>query len=124
MTWLACVVGLAVVLTGCQRLHQEKTWDMKPGDSIYVEVVDAPRNDQKVDVQVAATEAVDVYVVKEEQLREFDKKQGEFDRSKALKVGKGIKAETIQATVPAGTKFGVVVISPKTSNVKVTIDGR
>src|SRR4051812_31263102 len=67
LTWLACVAGMVLVLAGCQRLHHEKSWDLKPGDVNYLEVVDAPRSDQKVDVQVTATAPVDVYVVKEEQ---------------------------------------------------------
>ncbi len=124
LTWLACVGGLVLVLAGCQRLHVEKPLDLNPGDLKYIEV-DAPRGDQKVEIQVTATEPVDVFVVKEDQLREFDKKNGDFDKSKAITVKKGVKSETFQVTAEAGKKFGVILKAlSKSSAVKVTIDGR
>jgi hypothetical protein len=122
MTWLACAIGLALVLTGCQRLNVEKEWKMQSGDTKMV-IVDAPRGEQKVDVKVTASEPVDVYVLKQEQVKEFNDKQT-FERGKAITVRKDVKSETISTTVPGGAEFGVAVVARKAANVKVNIEGR
>jgi len=123
-TWLVVLCGLCLALAGCQRLHSEKSWDLNGGDSQCLEV-DAPRGEQKVEVQVEASAPVPVYVVLENEVRDFQNKSGMFDRTKALTAKERVTNETIQATVPAGSKFGVIVgPASKATKVKIVVDGR
>ena len=123
-TWLMCMGGVFLLLAGCQRLHHEKSWTLDRDERRYVEM-DAPKSEQKVAVQVTATEKVSVYIVLENELRDFDKKNGTFDTNKALKSQKEVKSETFEVTVPAGKKFGVVVAAEgKKTDVKVVVDGK
>src|SRR5947209_6421402 len=104
-SWLLCCCGLVLALAGCQRLHHEKTFNMKSQETKSFGV-DAPKGEQKVEVTVTASNPVAVFVVLESELSKAEV-GGPWDRKKALASKTDAKSETLQATIPAGQAYGV-----------------
>src|SRR5438045_3739725 len=102
--WLVCLGGL--LLAGCHRVHDEKSFKVIPGD-VKVFEVPASTGEQKVEVQVTATTPVHVYIVPDQERQDAETKPT-FDKSKAVEAKQNVTNDTLKATVPANKKYGVV----------------
>jgi hypothetical protein len=123
-----------VVLTGCQKLNQETTLPLKPGETKAFHI-DAPRGEQKV--HVAATSAgapVDVYVI----LSDTPEAAIKLAEDKALASGGQLtdslaskansEEATLDVTIPAKKAFAVLVVNSihakKDAEVKLKVTGK
>jgi hypothetical protein len=129
VTWV--LAGLAAVLLagGCQRLNQVQTITVQPGEVRGVRI-DPPKQEQKVRVTVTAVDApVDVYVavVKDRKLPDDQIGRVLLDSSAGgiLVSKKGVKEDTLEATIPAGTEFAVLCGgAEKATSVTIRIAGQ
>ncbi len=128
-TGLAVVV-LAVVLLavpGCpQRLHVEKTLTLEPGDIKQPAVVDGPRSQQKIRVQIDATEPINVDIALESDAADIEKSLLTASRPAAAKLlasKQGVKSDAVEATIPAGKSYTVILSgAKKKSEVKLKVN--
>jgi hypothetical protein len=117
-------VALSVV--GCSKLHEERTVQVAPGEERTL-VIDAPKRDQKVQVDFSSPGvAVNVYVLLEKD-DQAARKAIDAGTTSDKMLASQLKAEqgSLQATIPGGNNFLVVVVaaSTKTANVTVKING-
>lgn len=122
-----CGLGLALlVVIGCgQRLNVEKTIKLDVGDVNEISV-DAPSGEQKVSVEVSSSASeINVYVVLEENLAHVKANVQSPDPAKVLAGKAKIKEETLEATIPAGKKYAVVIgAARKPTEVKLKVVGK
>lgn len=123
----ALVVGSLLLTGGCQRVHQERTAQVEPGN-VYVLTVDAPRSDQQVTVTAASPGVpINVYLVLEKDVEEA---RQALDRDKKparpLAAQEKTESATLQATVPAQNGYAVVLTSAagKKAEVKLHLAGK
>jgi hypothetical protein len=125
---LAVVLFAAAViaLPGCQRVNIEKTVTLDIGDIKEPAQVSAPSGQQKIRVEINATEPIDVDVALEEQAVEARKSLTAGKRPDAGKVlasKQGVKTETLEATIPAGKDYTVILSGArKKSEVKLKLN--
>jgi hypothetical protein len=126
-------LGLLVLL-GCQKLHQESTLSLEPGETKVLHI-DGPRGEQKVNVAAtAAGSPVDIYVI----LAETPEGAIKLATDKGLATG-GTLADALASkpaaeeaildvTIPAKKAFAVVVVNPfkaaKKTEVKLKVTGK
>ena len=115
---------IATFVSGC-GLNHERTIQLDEGDVREV-IIDGPSRDQNVTVSVNAGEPIDVYVVLE---AELDKTRNVLMDQKAptgpLAGKKAIQNESLEATIPAKSKFAVLLSGArKRTDVKLKITGR
>jgi hypothetical protein len=121
--WLAAALLLAA---GCQKLHDERSVKLAPGDTKSFEI-DAPRSEQKVTVEYTSSNGpvnVCVALLEDRQAAEegvlADKKP-----DKALASKEKADSGTLEATVPAKKGFVVVIGgAKKETEVKVKTNGK
>jgi hypothetical protein len=124
---LACLLltGL-LTLTGCpQSVNVEKTVTLEPGDIKQPAIIDAPRSQQKIRVDVNSGEPIDVDVALESEAADIVKNLGAGKRPEAAKVlasKQGVKTEAVEATIPAGKSYTVILSgAKKKTEVKVKV---
>lgn len=107
-------------LTGCQKVTQEKSDKINPGDVIAPIIVDAPNREQTVTVIASASNPIDVYICSEEDQQEADKKAQPPKNSFAKQLG--VQQETtITATAPGKKAYAVVVTGAKKPDTTYTV---
>jgi hypothetical protein len=124
LTW-ALLSGI-LSLAGCQPLKIEKTMSVPVG-GVSSLILDPPRYEQKVTVQISSPGApVSAYLV-----RESDRAAAEAlmqkDKAPTSPLAGKEKAEdiTLEATVPAKTGFALLIrADKKNADVKVKVTGR
>jgi len=118
---VSLTIPLAVVLLmlpGCPSGHTldyEKTVSMEPADTKFY-TIDAPRSQQKIRVQVDSAEPVDVDVTLETDKADVEKAlqaQKRPDAAKLLASKQGAKSESVEAMIPAGKSFTIVLSGAK-----------
>jgi len=127
---LLCGMSFALLaLAGCgQRLNVEKTLSVAAG-GVNELTVTGPTSEQKVSVEISSSaSAIDAYVVLEqnrEQVKSDLLKSKTPDSGKVLAGKSGVKDHTLEATVPAGKEFAVVIGgATNTTEVKLKVVGR
>ncbi len=119
---MLAVLGLA----GCQPIKVEKTISIF-GGGVEALIFDAPRYQQKLNVQVNSPGApVSVYLVLES---DMDQARQEMERGKtppSSLAGKGGAEEiTLEATVPSGKAYALLIRADKMkAEAKVKLTGR
>jgi hypothetical protein len=117
-----------VVLAGCSKIHEQRSFTLEPrgGNTLSVS---APLSEQKVQVSVTSDEPVDVWVLLEKDVPPGTK--DDFDPDAKMKSGilateKKTRNATLQATVPGKEKYQVYVTNPgqKPANVTVKVDSQ
>jgi hypothetical protein len=116
----------ALLLSGCQRLNDERTIKLMAG---AIQAIDygAPRYAQKLTVNVSSPGApVTVYIVRQE---DSEAAQNKLDASKAPSdpLAGQEKAEEInlETTVPPNTAFTLLIrADKKTAEVRLKVTGR
>jgi hypothetical protein len=115
------------LLAGCQPLNYEKTYTLAPGGSEMVRS-DPPKYDQKVTVTATAGEdPLNLYLTLEEDAAAVDAALKSGKPPKNFLAGKDREPNpSVEAKVPAGKSFAVVLSNagPKTVEVKLKIKGR
>src|SRR5437660_1124695 len=113
MRFYAVTGALALMLAascGCQRVKQEKTIEVAPGDVVAPFIVDAPSADQEVTVKIKAEKGapVDVYVVleKERPAASEDITNNRAPKN-ALAGQRGVEDAALTARVPAKNEYAV-----------------
>lgn len=118
---------LVVTVAGCQRVNTERAWQMEQGDIKSISV-DAPRSEQKVLVAVnSASAPVDVYIVLDGDAdAATEALQADRKPAKALAAQEKVQDVLLDATVPAGKSYKVLVRNNggKNSDVKVKVTGK
>ena len=127
----AALLALVAGAVGCgQKLDVEKTVTLSPGENeIYPLLIDAPRRDQNVKVEVSSPGVpVSAWVVLEDDRAAVVQKleKGGQPEKNHVRAGKErsptIELETL---IPAGKAFAVVVAgASKKTDVKVKVTGR
>lgn len=120
---------LLLALAGCQRpVSEDKSLTLQPGDIVQPAIVPAPRGEQKVRVEVTASEPIDVDVALEEQKEPImsalrtDKRP---DAAKTLKSQPQTKSATLDVTIPAGKEYTVILSGArKKSDVRVKVNSQ
>ena len=114
------------LLTGCQRLNDERTVSVSLGDPYSIEY-SAPRYEQKVTIQVSSPGApVSAYLVAEPDRQAAQLLLNQKKTPEKSLAGKE-KAEefTLEATVPAKTAFVLLIrADKKEAQVRVKATGR
>jgi hypothetical protein len=106
-----------VLVSGCQKLKAEGEVSLGPGD-VLIKVVEGPKSNQKVKVDVNASAPVDVYLVLLKEPDVEDKlvnKNKLPDQEYTLAQEKQVETTTLEGTVPAKTNFGVLFRGAKKS---------
>jgi hypothetical protein len=120
---LLLIASSATFLPGCRsRVRVERQYDLEPGDIRYI-MVDPPSQEQNVTVAVKSGGVpIDVFVVEG---------KSDSDADKAVGAGKGIIASKTDATdpsldakVPAGKAFVVMLRTGKSAKVQVNVASR
>jgi hypothetical protein len=114
-----------LAMPGCQQVNVEKALTLEPGDILQPAIVDGPRSLQKIRVEVTATEPIDVDLALESDatdvvngLRASKRPQG-----KVLATKQGVKSDSVEATIPAGKSYTVIVSgAKKKSEVKLKVN--
>ncbi|MGE3807202.1 MAG: hypothetical protein AB7K24_21275 [Gemmataceae bacterium] len=125
----AILFALLVMVAGCQKVSQEKTVKMEPGDSIAAFIIDPPSSEQTVNLIVSSDGGpVDVYIAT---VADADAFQKEFAQDSKIPAGvvttksKVEKEETLTATIPAKKPYVVILANPtKATNVKLKLTGK
>ena len=116
----------ALLLASCQPIKVEKSLSIF-GGGVEALIFDAPRYDQKLNVQVSSPGApVSVFLVRES---EMDKAREEMERGKppatSLAGKAGAEEITLDATVPSGTAYVLLIRADKMkAEAKVKLTGR
>jgi hypothetical protein len=108
------VVTLAVTV-GCQRLNVKRSIHVNPGD-VQDMIIDGPRSQQKINVGIASTAPIDVYIIlsAEEQAVKSKLLAGQKpDESKVLDKALKVDNATLQATIPAKSEFRILLTGAK-----------
>jgi hypothetical protein len=124
-SWCSLLVGLALLLPGCQKLTYQKTFQLKPG-GVETFMIDAPRSTQEVTATVTSSGVeVDGWIVLER-----DREAAET----ALRIEErpsGTLAEargedfTLSATIPAKSGFSLLISGAhKRCEVNLKVTGR
>jgi len=126
-------LGLVAML-GCQKLHQETTLSLEPGDTKVLHI-DGPKGEQKVNVVATSAGApVDVYVILSDTAEAAAKlaedkslaSGGKLTESLASKLS--AEEANLDVTVPAKKAFAVLVVNPinakKKAEVKLKVTGK
>ena len=101
-------------LAGCgSKLHYEKTLEMSSSQPMQTLTIEAPKQDQKVKVDISSKEPVEVVVV----LSKDDDGKG-----KPLATKKDVKTDSLEVTIPKGQEFRVIISASKDTKVTVKID--
>lgn len=127
-----CATGILMSMSsGCgQRLNLEKTITVEPGGVRAPFIVDAPKSEQKVTVEVSSAEVpVTVQVVTVKDRAKFEKAMEDNnlgpDTMTVLSKKEKIKEDTVEAPIPAGQEFAVLVFGgSKSATVKVKLTAR
>ncbi len=124
---IAPAVLILAVLPGCaQRVSVERTVTLEPGDILQPAIVDAPRGQQKVRVEVGAAEPVDVDVALESDanpIMDALRAGKRPDAAKVLASKQGARNETLEATIPAGKSYTVILSGArKKTEVKLKVN--
>jgi hypothetical protein len=114
-----------VVLAGCSKIHESKTFTVEPGDSYTLQVT-APLSEQKVQVVLTSDQPVNIWVLLE---KDVPSGKDDFDpesiKSGILASEKAKTQATLSATIPAKEKYRVYVNgAAKKANVTVKIDSQ
>lgn len=114
-------------LTGCpQRVNVEKTVTLEFGDIKQPAIIDAPRSQQKVRVDVNSAEPIDVDVALESEAADITKSLTAGKRPDAAKLlasKQGVKTDAVEATIPAGKSYTVILSGArKKTEVKVKVN--
>jgi hypothetical protein len=123
---LLSVTALVVAMPGCQRVNIEKTVTLEFGDIKQAAIIDAPSGEQKIRVQIDATEPIDVDVALVSNFPEIEKALTSHKRPDAGKVlasKQDFKSDSVDATIPAGKSYTVILSgAKKTSQVKLKVN--
>jgi hypothetical protein len=128
-THLACSV-LAGVLTlgGCQPLNVEREYTLEGGSGKQL-LLDPPKYDQNVKVEIKANKNISACIVPLAQDSDGEKAEFSLHRGKeptgALAYKEKADAFTLEAKIPAKTGYAVVVFNPDgVAEIKVKVTGR
>ena len=118
------VAAVLLALPGCQGVNVEKALTLEPGDIVQPAIVDAPRSQQKIRVEVTATEPIDVDVALESDASDVVNglRVSKRPESKVLATKQGVKSDAVEATIPAGKSYTVILSGArKKSEVKLKV---
>jgi hypothetical protein len=122
------LLALGLAVAGCQRVNQQKTEKLGPGDVVAPFIVDAPSRNQEVTVTVSPNgAAVDVYIVLEKDRAAAEQALQERQAPKDVLAGKQKvdKETTLTATVPAKNAYAVLLgNTTKEATVAITLKGK
>ena len=98
--------------TGCaaSKVRFEKVTEVDPKDGSKVLIVDGPKKEQKVRIEIIAQGPIDVVVKLEKHLESFKDNLAEKH---------GEKEFTLEVTIPAGEPFCIVLTAPSKTSVTV-----
>jgi hypothetical protein len=123
--FLGFFAAALLALPGCQQVSVEKALTLEPGDILQPAIVDGPRSQQKIRVEVTATEPIDVDVTLESDASEVIKglRVSKRPEGKLLATKQGVKSDAVEATIPAGKSYTVIVSgAKKKSEVKLKVN--
>jgi len=116
----------ALLTAGCQRLNEERTMSLLPGESKHL-IFSAPAYEQKLTVQVSSPGApVSAWLVRESD-SEAAQDQLQKNKSPDAPLAGKEKAEdiTLDTTIPAKTGYILFIrAEQKRAEVKVKVTGR
>ena len=122
----AALLAAFFVASGCspQKLNVDRDVSVGPGDARQVGI-DGPKAEQKVRVQVTATEPVNVDLALDSKSGDLMNKLSADKRpapGEVLASKEKTKSDTLEGTVPAGQAFSIYVSgATKKSDVKLKI---
>lgn len=123
--FLGFFAAALLALPGCQQVNVEKALTLEPGDILQPAIVDGPRSQQKIRVEVTATEPIDVDVALESDASDVISglRASKRPAGKVLATKQGVKSDTMEATIPAGKSYTVIVSgAKKKSEVKLKVN--
>jgi hypothetical protein len=113
---LLLLAAMMPLLSGCQRLNDERTVHVTAGSVQPIEF-DPPRYDQKLTVSVHSPGApVTVYLVRQENSEAAQNRMYQGKAPEESLAGKEkVEETTLEATVPAKTAFALLIRADKTT---------
>jgi hypothetical protein len=119
---LACAL---IVLTGCQRVNFEKTATVEP-HAVQKYTLDAPRSDQQVTVTISSPGVpVSAYLISEaDAVTTENCILNNKTPPKVFDSKEEAEEFTLNATIPAGTEYALMLTSAKEAVVKVKLTGK
>jgi hypothetical protein len=115
-------VLVVVVLAGCSKVHEQRSFTLKPYGGNTLSIT-APVSEQKVTVGVTSDQPINVWVLLEKNVPQGDK--GDLDPEKmtegVLAKELSTKAANLEVTVPAKEAFQIYVVNPSTKSAEVTV---
>jgi hypothetical protein len=120
------VLAVLALLTGCQPLRVEKTYDIQSG-GVQTLQIDAPRYEQKLKVEITSSSPVSAYMVKAADQDAAEKALLTYKAPESSLAGVDRSDNiTFEATVPAKTEPALLIhnATGKTVHVQVKITGR
>jgi hypothetical protein len=122
-------MALVLVLSaGCQKLNYDRSVSLASSEVQSI-LIDAPKRDQKVTVAIASPGVpINAYLVLEQNKDAVQEKllnQKKPDAGKILASVEKSQDGTLEATVPGGSSFAVVIGgAAKNTQVQVKVTGR
>lgn len=114
-----------LLLAGCSKVHEQRSFEIEPGGTHRVEV-SAPLSEQKVQIAVTSDQPINVWVLLDKNIPEGKE---DFD-PESMKEGvvakeKNTKSATLTATIPAKQAYRVFINGvTKKASVTVKIDSQ
>ena len=123
---LVLLAALVALVPGCtSRVDFAKTVSLEGGD-IKSYTIDAPRGEQKVRVSIDSSEPIDVDVALASNAADVQKALDltkRPDAARLLASKQGVKTDTVEATVPAGKEFTILLSGArKKTEVKLKVN--
>lgn len=105
------VAVLSLASLGCQRpLNEERSITIE-AQGFHSIMIDAPRREQRISISCTAASPIDVFVVTESNREQLEKQllRGQAVTAPVLAKSERQKDGSLEATIPGGTAFAVVL---------------
>jgi hypothetical protein len=111
-----------VVLAGCSKIHEQRSFTLDPQATNTLSVT-APISEQKVTVAVTSDQPISVYVLLEKDEPKVDKGELEPEKMKEGVLAKEVltKSATLEVTIPAKQAFDIFIINRNNVKANVTV---
>jgi hypothetical protein len=125
MTLRRVAVFSIILVAGCSKIHEQRSFTVDPGGSHSLQI-SAPLSQQTVKVALTSDEPVNIWVILEKNVPtgkdEFDP---ETIKEGVLAKEKNVKEATLTATIPGKEAYRVYIDGvKKKANVTVKIDSQ
>ncbi len=109
IAWLGMTILLAA-MAGCggQRLAVDKLVDLEPGEVKGAAIIDAPKNEQKIEVVYSSGESpINIYVILSGDVNVVASQLEKGAPKDVVASKEKSKRDTLEATIPAGKDYGI-----------------